>query len=153
MQVQNLPITRSTTIEIVIPNLTATNQYAFPDMPYLRDKKILAITFSNSQYSIQSGRANVGWEYMLNGGTWQAYPMFITLTDRNNVQFIQNMPHLELISTQSISATGPSQGNYSTNGIVAISPKIVVWPKSYVYFPNAPSFTGYSLQFQIFYQA
>lgn len=152
MQVQNLPITRTTTIEVLIPNNTTSNQFAFPDMPYLRNRKITAITLSPGRNTIQSGRDNIGWQYMAGGGAFSNYPMFLTLVNDTNVQFLQNMPMLELISSQYLSASSPSQGDFSTNGIVAIKPQIVVWPKSFLYFPAAPTFTGYAVQFQIFYK-
>lgn len=154
MQVIVNPIIKSALIELVIPDLTRLQQLPFPDQPYLRGKKIQAFHASPSQTCQASGRKNWAYDLGLGSAGFLALPVYLTLVDESNAQFVQNMPVLEtLAAKQDFDSTGTVSGIYNTNGIPVMEPRAIVWPKSFIYFPIAPSLiSGYSIQFQVYYQ-
>jgi len=154
MQVVSNPIQRSAIIELVIPDFTRLQQIPFPDQPYLRGRKIQAIHASPSQTCQQSGRKNWAYELGLGTPTLIGFPMYVTLVDQDNSQFVQNMPLLELlVASSAFDQSALTQGIYNTNGITVLDPRAIVWPKSFIYFPLAPTtLSGYSLQLQVYYQ-
>jgi len=153
MQVVVNPIVKSALIELVIPDLTRLQQLPFPDQPYLRGKKIQAFHASPSQTCQASGRKNWAYDLGLGSAGFLALPVYLTLVDESNAQFVQNMPVLETLAAKSNYDTASTAiGIYSTNGIPVMEPRAIVWPKSFIYFPVAPSLiSGYSIQFQVYY--
>lgn len=153
MQVVVNPIVKCALIELVIPDNTRLQQIPFPDQPYLRNKQIQAFHASPSQVCAASGRKNWGYDLGIGTASIVALPVYLTLVDENNAQFVQNMPVLETLAAKSDYDTASTAiGIYNTNGIPVMEPRTIVWPKSFVYFPVAPTaISGYSLQLQVYY--
>jgi hypothetical protein len=151
-------------VEIFIPKNTATNQlvFNFPDQPYLRDKKITGIMLSLMENGAYSGATNVNSDIISN----QATPVyllntsvFLTIQNNQGQQVIQNMPLAELNAYNLRAAsTPPNSGDskYNIDGIQAIQPQVIVWPKSYISAPTpiiSSAIYDRCFQFTVFYQA
>ena len=134
-------------IDIDLPNLTTANQFAFPDQPNLRGRLITGIQISGSSVSPLSGRTNLGY-YILNGGIGlTTYPAYLSMQDSRGDQFIQQRPIHELTGVNILSVSSPAQGIYNTHPSESIYPRIISWTKSFLYFPVAPTLTGYTVSF------
>lgn len=147
------------TAEITILASTATNQlqFQFPDFPYLRTKKIQAITASTAEYGIQSGYANYCRVASNNSNNVNPLSIFLSLQDINGTMFVQNMPLQELISTKYVdtyNATG-SFTDSNVNGVLFLEPRTIVWTKSFISSPTPlplPSLgANLCFQFNVFY--
>lgn len=159
MIVSNQKFKNCYTAEISILATTATNQlqFQFPDFPYLRTKKIQAITASTNEYGIQSGYPNYCRVASNNSNNLNPLSTFLSLQDSTGKMFVQNMPLQELISTKYVdtfNATG-SFTDSNVNGILFFDPRIIVWTKSYISTPSPLPLPALGLnlcfQFNVFY--
>ena len=138
------PIIKSTFIEVVLNNATAT-KFPFPQQNYLIGKKIVAIAGSVQPFGVTTGKINVIAAAASNP---TAVPCFLTFQDKQGNQFIQNLPLVEICPIRSES------DNYlnNANGLFEILPREILWTKSFLFFPAALSVDTYIAQVQIFYQ-
>lgn len=109
-----------------------------------------------------SGATNVNSDIISN----QATPVyllntsvFLTIQNNQGQQVIQNMPLAELNAYNLRAAsTPPNSGDskYNIDGIQAIQPQVIVWPKSYISAPTpiiSSAIYDRCFQFTVFYQA
>jgi len=138
------PIIKSTFIEVVLNNATAT-KFAFPQQNYLIGKKITAIAGSVAPYGVTSGKINVIAAAVANP---TVVPCFLTFQDKQGNQFIQNLPLVEICAIRDVS------NNYlnNENGLFEILPREIIWTKSFLFFPASLSVDTYIAQIQVFYQ-
>lgn len=155
MFLNNISISDSITVDFPILNPTTTQQYTFPDIPYLREKKVFAIALNTSAFGVDTGLNNIGLSMAL--GMMVNKSAFLTLYDNKGDQFIQDIPLQELIANKTFySATAPDrlvvESIGSKNGLMIFRPRIVQWTKCSIYFPVVPTTTNLCFQFDIFYR-
>ena len=109
-----------------------------------------------------SGATNVNSDIVSNKAT-PVYllntSVFLTIQNNQGQQVIQNMPLVELnaYSNNAINTSpdvGPSK--YNIDGIQAIQPQVIVWPKSYISAPTpiiSSAIFDRCFQFTVFYQS
>lgn len=124
-------------VPIASPGPGVYSQVSFPDQPYLRNRKIVGIT-AVGQLQMDGTATNICANY----GTLDTHPVFVTLVNNNNEQFIQNLPLAELYAVKQynnaqIEGTTP----VNMNGILLFQATDIIWPKSYLLFPNGISIT------------
>jgi hypothetical protein len=156
MFLNNISISDSITVDFPILNPTTTQQYTFPDIPYLREKKVFAIALNTSAFGVDTGLNNIGLSLALGTGA-VSKSSFLTLYDHSGNQFIQDIPLQELIANKTFySATAPdrlvAESIGSKNGLMIFRPRIIQWTKCSIYFPVVPTTTGLCFQFDIFYR-
>lgn len=156
----NFQLTASCQVEILIPRNTSTNQltFPFPDQPFLRDKKILAIFLTANARTASTGATNIAPSLLdstFTPGIISDNCIYLTLQNDKGVQVVQNIPLIELnpFNYDNLN-TGVSK--YNTDGILHLQPNIIVWPKSFVYAPialfSAPLGVDRAFQFTVIYQ-
>lgn len=156
----NFQISASCQIEILIPRNTATNQltFPFPDQPFLRDKKILAIFLTTNARTVNTGAINVAPSLVdstFTPGLIADNSIYLTLQNDKGFQILQNVPLIELnpFNYDNLT-TGVSK--YNVDGILHLEPNVIVWTKSYIYCPTAlfASAVGQdrAFQFTVIYQ-
>lgn len=140
--------------QIVVPIVdtgVAGYQVSFPDQPYLRGRKIVGLS-CGTIWQLDNGNENI---FRVSTNLFD-YPVFITLTNSSNTQFIQNMPAVELNSTYHQNTQGLLTDNIpvNLNGIILWEPTEVVWPKSYLWFPAGVNGANpnVSAVFTVYYQ-
>lgn len=143
------------TIDFAAVSSSTTQQFTFPDIPYLRDKKVYSVALNCSLYGVETGLANVG--YVIASGSLVNRSAFLTLYDDRGEQFFQDIPLQELIpNTTFVSGTVPdrlvSQTIGQKNGLTIFAPRIIQWTKCSIYFPVAMGIPNLCFQFDIFYQ-
>lgn len=153
-------MTASCVIEILIPRNTSTNQltFPFPDQPFLRDKKILAIYLTTNARTINTGAFNVApsiCDSTFTPGLVADNSVYLTLQNDQGNQVVQNVPLIELNPFNYDSGLS-GVTKYNIDGILHLNPNVIVWTKSYLYAP-APLFSGAlaqdrAFQFTIIYQ-
>jgi hypothetical protein len=119
-------------VPIVSPGPGVYSQISFPDQPYLRNRKIVGMT-AVGQVQLDGAAGNIFLTY----NHLDTNPVFVTLVNNKNEQFIQNLPLAELYAVkqyQNTSAEGVTPVNM--NGILLFQGTDVIWPKSYLLFPN-----------------
>jgi hypothetical protein len=159
MFLNNINVSDFITVDFAGINTTTTQQFTFPDIPYLRDKKVFCIALNTATLGVDTGLSNVGW-LMSDSGTGTGLvnrSAFLTLYDNFGNQFIQNLPLQELISTSRFTnAISPNrllnQSTYQRNGLTIFAPRIIQWTKCNIYFPLAMNSPNLCFQFDIFYQ-
>jgi hypothetical protein len=154
MFLNNISISDSITIDFAATTAN-TQQFTFPDIPYLRDKKVFCIAVNTSPLGVDTGLSNYGAS--LTTGIIASRSSFLTLYDNEGNQFIQDLPLQELIVNQTFfSATTPTrltgESQYSKNGFFIFRPRIVQWTKCSVYFPIPTPTSNFCFQFDIFYR-
>lgn len=154
----NIPA--SCQIEILIPRNTTTNQltFPFPDQPFLRDKKIMAIFLTTNARTVNTGAVNVAPSLIdstFTPGLITDNSIYLTLQNDKGMQILQNIPLIELnpFNYDNLN-TGVSK--YNVDGILHLNPNIIVWPKSYIYCANplfnTPVNQDRAFQFTVIYQ-
>jgi len=137
------PITKSTFIEVILNNGSAT-RFAFPQQNYLIGKKIVAIVGSVQPFGVTSGKINIVNSAMSSPA---AVPIFLTFQDKEGNQFIQNLPLVEICPVKDVATNLLN----NSNGLFEILPREILWTKSFLYFPATLTVDTYCAQFQIFY--
>jgi len=155
MYLNNVSVSDFITVDFAGINTTTTQQFTFPDIPYLRNRKVYAIALNTSPYGVDSGLSNIGYGLALN--TISNSSSFLTLYDQNGDQFIQDLPLQELICNRTfLSASTPDrlqlQSKFQANGLTVFTPRIIQWTKCSIYFPVALGVGNLSFQFDIFYK-
>ena len=138
------PIIKSTFIEVILNNATAT-KFAFPQQNYLIGKKITAIAGSVAPFGVTSGKVNVIAAAVLSP---TAVPCFLTFQDKQGNQFIQNLPLVEICPIRDVANNSLN----NENGLFEILPREILWTKSFLFFPASLSVDTYIAQIQVFYQ-
>jgi hypothetical protein len=153
MQLIQKDLLRTYTLEIT--GIIGQTSFTFPDIPFLRNKISYGIDASVNQFMVTTGKTNLFSQTTFIGD----YAGFITLIDSENIQFVQNMPVLELLALQYLyideSGTPGVQANtpYNTNGTIIFKERIVQWNKCTMYFPVSPiTTTSQGFQFTIYYK-
>lgn len=138
-------------VPIASPGPGVYSQVSFPDQPYLRNRKIVGMT-AVGQLQLDNSSTNI----LVNYQNLDAYPIFVTLTNNNNEQFVQNLPLAELYVVKNYNNTSVEGVTpVNMNGILLFQATDVIWPKSYLLFPNGISGTpgvSYSAVFNIYYE-
>ena len=137
-------------INLPIPNSGSPGQQVqFNDYPYLREKKILAIVPSQQAFDPNSSKANFWFAW---ASTFRSNPAFLTLYDTSGVQFVQNMPVIDLFVSNYIDSTNLSN-NFAHNmdGVLTFDPRVVVWTKSFLWFPAGVGVSNRNAIFNVFY--
>lgn len=138
----NVPITRYEVIEIQIPNGTTLTQFNFPDMPNLRNAKILAIDYYSENVITKS--PNTGATPLT---TADQKNCFINIY-QGDLQRIKNLP-LSAVGTvaNSDSSTDLLHGfnQIKLNGIV------VSWTKCFLKFNTTPATNNVVVSFGVTY--
>ncbi len=137
-------VVKTFTIEIAPPASATATIWAFPDIPFLRNKKCYAIEASICANSAASGKINFF------GSSTLTNPAFLTLINKDNEEFVQNMPVVNLRNSENFNLVG-NFIPYNTNGLTPFKPRIVQWSKSSVFFPTATGVANLSIQFIIYY--
>jgi hypothetical protein len=136
----------------VYPNDSAVNKiWQFPDIPTLRDRKVVAIQAKLSVIDVNTSKANnnINLAYQ----TANSY-CFLTLIDTKGNAFIQNLPLAELITTVNqagTSATTATGNLRNTNGMFVIKPTTIAWSKCFLSFPTATGTANLCSLFNVFY--
>lgn len=138
-------------VPIVSPGGGVYSQISFPDQPYLRNRKIVGMT-AVGQLQMDGTATNICATY----GALDTHPVFVTLVNNNNEQFIQNLPLAELYAVKQynnaqIEGTTP----VNMNGILLFQATDIIWPKSYLLFPNGitwPAGTPLTAIFNVYYE-
>lgn len=138
-------------LPIVSPGPGVYTQISFPDQPYLRDRKIVGMT-AVGQFQLDSSSGNILSNYQ----NLDTHPIFVTLVNAKNEQFIQNLPLAELyVVKQYINSSAEGVTPVNMNGILLFQPTDIIWPKSYCLFPNGISSTigiSYTAVFNVYYE-
>lgn len=148
---QNTPIKKSIQIEIPLVSSTATT-FNFPDIPYLRNKKITGIEMSQNRRSLNTDARNIT---QFGPIVPSANAIFFTFVDIKGTNFIQNLPIIELQPTCKLQYTAPSDAisPNNTNGLFEIISREIVFPKSSIYLPYTIGVNGpFCLLLNIFYK-
>lgn len=155
MFLNNVSVGDCITVDFAAFSSATTQQFTFPDIPYLRDKKVYSIALNCSLYGVETGLTNIG--YIVASGSLTNRSAFLTLYDNTGEQFFQDIPLQELIpNTTFVAATAPdrlvSQTIGQKNGLTIFAPRIIQWTKCSIYFPVAMGISNLCFQFDIFYQ-
>lgn len=147
MYLQQVSIPNTYTTETVVTDSATANKFMFPDIPYLRFRKVVGLSASGVTLTIQSSKNNLCSRNYPNSKA-----SFVTIVDTDGNQFIQNMPVAELAPFQ-YSDPGSSYAykTYNTQQTLFWRPRIVAWEKSFVYLPVAIGVASGTYQFNIFY--
>jgi len=142
------------TVDFAAVSSATTQQFTFPDIPYLRNKKVYSIALNCSLYGAESGLSNIG--YLIASGSLTNRSAFLTLYDNTGEQFFQDIPLQELIANSAfVSGSAPdrlvSQTISQKNGLTIFAPRIIQWTKCSIYFPVAMGIANLCFQFDIFY--
>lgn len=144
MQLQQVNIGYCQNVE-VYPNDSANNKiWQFPDIPYLRDKPLVAIQMKLSSNGISTGKTNLGAD-IINSANGSLSPT-ITLIDKNGNQFVQNMPLIDLNPIK------VSTFSYNDQGLIIFNPKFVAWSKCFIKFATATGTANACVAFSIYYK-
>ena len=155
MFLNNISISDSITVDFTGITNGLTQQFTFPDIPYLRDKKVFAIALNTARFGVDSGLTTLGNQ--LSSGIITDRSSFLTLYDESGDQFIKDLPLQELICSRTFRTnTIPDRLEYQTvfqqNGLTVFTPRIIQWTKCTIYFPDPSNVVNLSFQFDIFYQ-
>ncbi len=149
---------KSVLVEITLP-VGPQTIFPFPDVPFLRNKKISAINLSVAAKGLTSGLNNIATLSVLQisaPGVNNSIPAFVTFQDYKGVQFIQNLPIIELNSTSISNVNTPASDFISvtnTNGTFEIIPREINFEKSYITFPFGIPVTDWCLMFDFIYDS
>lgn len=136
----NIPITRYEVVEVQIPNGTTLTQFNFPDMPNLRNAKILAIDYL--PFDIINKSPNTGSELLTFVDSQQC---FLNIY-QGDLQRIKNMP---IVSANQLTVSGGSMINSFNqlrfNGIV------ISWTKCFLKFITSPATDNVVVSFGVTY--
>lgn len=145
MQTITQDILKSYTLEIAPTASGTLNIWNFPDIPFLRNKKAFGIEATINSKGVTTGKTNLFSQPTFTDAG------FITLVDVDGIQFVQQMPLIELRSGWYLDVAANISLPHNTNAMPVFSPRFVQWNKCSVYFPVAQS-TANCLQFTIYYQ-
>lgn len=144
---------KSVMVEMSFDSTTQTT-FPFPDVPFLRHKKITGICLSMSQICPTNGKSNVS-NVVVDIMNPEFRSIFATFVDNNGIQFLQNIPLVEFAPIGYENANIPTAGlneNFIANkdGFFKLAPRAINFPKSYIFIPlGIPA--GYGLCIQFFY--
>ena len=133
---------------------TIQTTFPFPDVPFLRHKKITGISLSVARKCLTSGKTNLS-DFVLDSTSANYCSVFATFVDNNGTQFLQNIPLVEFCpvgySNSNISVGGNLNYTQSRDGFFQLAPRAINFPKSYIFAPNnIPA--GYGLMLHFFYE-
>jgi len=136
----------------VYPNDSATNKiWQFPDIPTLRDRKVVAIQAKLSVLDVNTAKANNNINVV--NAVANSF-CFLTLIDTKGNAFVQNVPLAELVTTvyQGSSTITAATGNLrNVNGLFVIKPTTIAWSKCFLSFPTATGTANLCSLFNVFY--
>lgn len=141
----------SALIEVSLNSGTAT-QFSFPEQPYLRGKKIVGIMASQALFGVDTGKLNICFAQNYTPSTT---PCFLTFQESTGLNFIQNLPLVELNPVSYADVKIGASNVYNLNnrgGLFEIKPRVIVWTKCFLFFPVPLGVDTYCAQFQIFYE-
>jgi hypothetical protein len=145
---------KSVMVEMTFNSATQTT-FPFPDVPFLRHKKITGIALSLSRKCLNSGNDNLTTRIL---DVTDAYfrSIFATFVDNNGIQFLQNIPIVEFssinYSNSNISIGGNLNYINNTDGFFELAPRAINFPKSYIFIPEGWPLPNGGLMFQFFYE-
>jgi hypothetical protein len=145
------PVKKSIQVEIPLNSATATS-FSFPDIPYLRNKKITHIEVSRNTRSLNTLLFNFPTQDAI---IPNSTAIFFTFQDKQGVNFIQNLPLIELEPTCQLQYTSPSDqiSPNNPNGLFEIVSREIVFTKSFVFIPYTIGTNGpFCLLLNIFYK-
>lgn len=155
MQMINSAVVRYDTISIPVQAGTTQTKFPFPDQPFLRNAKIQAIEY------LDLVNLDINGNEILHLGYFPSQGFYFT-GYYDGKENIYRMPLVEMVNQSLIpAAEGAATGTYSgqslhnVNGILAVSGKIIEWPKSYVSVSSIINTTGplqdYVFTFGVYY--
>lgn len=104
---------------------------------------------STSLFDPVSSNQNLFYNFAATGAT---NPAFLTFYDQNGVQFVQNMPVFDLyVGCFYDSVNLADSLVYNGDGQIQFEPRVIVWPKSYLWFPLGVGFANKSAVFNVYY--
>jgi len=143
----SIPVTRFEYVEIPIPSGSTLRQFPFPDLPNLRNAKILSMELfynidpnTNATYA-PSGSQTMGLSIMVN--------CYLTMYE-GDLQIVKDMPVVKL-QHFTYNNVDDSIFSISTEKQVAFNGPIISWNKSFVRFSRALSETDVVVAFGITY--
>lgn len=149
---KNQLLKKSVMVEMSFDSTTQTT-FPFPDVPFLRHKKITGICLSMSQICPTNGKSNITPVITdINNPDFRS--VFATFVDNNGIQFLQNIPLVEFCpigyENSNISIGGNENFISNKDGFFKLAPRAINFPKSYIFIPaGIPA--GYGLCIQFFY--
>lgn len=136
----------------VYPNDSSVNKiWQFPDIPTLRDRKVVAIQAKLSLIDVNTNKANNNINLAINVANSYC---FLTLIDTKGNSFVQNLPVAELITTvnQSNGTIASATGNLrNVTGLFVIKPTSIAWSKCFLSFPTATGTANLCSLFNVYY--
>lgn len=136
----------------VYPNDSATNKiWQFPDIPTLRDRKVVAIQAKLSGIDVNTSKVNNNLYLALQQANSYC---FLTVIDVKGNAFIQNLPVAELITTvnqQGTTGTTATGNLRNVNGMFVIKPTSIAWSKCFLTFPTATGTANLCSLFNVYY--
>lgn len=142
----SIPVTRFEYVEISVPNGSTLRQFPFPDLPNLRNAKILSMELFYNIDSTTGIRAPSGSDTM---GHVEMKNCYLTLYE-GDLQIVKDMPVAKL---QHLTYNNPiaEEFSISTEKQVAFNGQIISWNKSFVRFSASLSQTNFVVAFGITY--
>lgn len=128
-------------VELLIAANSANTKYFFPEQPLLRGKLIDKIEYYPSAGADPAPSGNSA------GITVQT--TFLTLVDENGDEFVQSLPIAEILGM----FAGFTNRIENFNGPFTMSPRRIVWTKSYISYPASNSLpNNFSALFGVYYK-
>lgn len=149
------PVKKSMLIEVPLNSVTAT-QFAFPEVSFLRGKKVTGISASSANVSVDTALTN--WFYVIQNqvaSTYVGTATFMTFQDKSGKQFIQNLPVVELLNLSYLAINSGVNNTLfinNFNGLFEIVPREIIFAKSFMFIPAAVGVANYCALFNVFYQ-
>lgn len=143
----SIPVTRFEYVEIPVPNGSTLRQFPFPDLPNLRNAKILSIElFYNIDSLTDTIIAPSGANTMIKANMVNCY---LNLYE-GDLQVVKDMPVIKL---QHFNYNNDDDvvHSISTEKQVLFNGQIITWNKSYVRFSKALSETNFCICLGITY--
>lgn len=137
-------------VEMTFDSSTQTT-FPFPDVPFLRHKKITGIALSLSRKCLNTGANNITTR-ILDSTDGYFRSVFATFVDNNGTQFLQNIPIVEFSSINYQSITANQLYINNTDGFFEIAPRQINFPKSYIFIPESWPLPNSGLVMQFFYE-
>lgn len=136
----------------VSPNDSAINKiWQFPDIPTLRDRKVVAIQAKLSSTDVNSSKSNYNLSISRQSANSSCY---LTLIDTKGNAFIQNLPLVELVTTytQFAATLADTVGNMrNVTGLFVIKPTTIAFSKCFLSFPTASGTANLCSLFNVYY--
>lgn len=143
----SVPVTRFEYVEISVPNGSTLRQFPFPDLPNLRNAKILSMELfynidpTTSVTYAPSGALTMSKSAMVN--------CYLTMYE-GDLQIVKDMPVVKLQHLV-YNNSNDAVFSISTEKQVAFNGQIISWNKSYVRFSSALGETNFVVAFGITY--